>query len=321
MWYGFPAVLRRCLSQKTKSNDSALPARPFPCPAPDRSARRLGDHHFLGWYFQMKNNKWSVNCFMLWILIALSTLLTPVPGWAASWYVRGAVGYEKSLASDFSDTDCSSANPPALFGCVKGVNGQPIGAYGDFGHFPTMEAAVGRQLLPWLRTDVSFAYRFRMDYEGNANFLAPKLHPSPNQPVSAKADSFSGLINFFIDINGFFSKKKFWRVQPYVGGGVGLAYNRLDPVTYQFPDNTTHKISITPSGNRKDFAFMLAVGTGVILTDRLSLDIAYRYFDLGRVETASGNMYMNHAPSGIDINSTEAPLRTHGLSAGLRYQF
>jgi opacity protein-like surface antigen len=92
-------------------------------------------------------------------------------------------------------------------------------------------------------------------------------------------------------------------------------------MTYLFPDNTTHKISITPSGDRKNFAFMLAVGTDIMLTEHLSLDIAYRYFDLGRVEAASGNLYMNHVPAGIAINSTEAPLRTHGLTIGLRYQF
>ena len=93
-------------------------------------------------------------------------------------------------------------------------------------------------------------------------------------------------------------------------------------MTFLFPENTgKHKISITPAGDRKDFAFMLAVGTGIILTEHFSLDIAYRYFDLGQVETASGNLYMNHVPGGIAINSTEAPLRTHGLAVGLRYQF
>jgi len=269
----------------------------------------------------MKRNELSVKCLILWMILSLSALLLPDEGQAANWYLRGAVGYEKSRTSDFSDTDCASTNPPALFGCVKGGNGQPIGAYGDFGSFPMAEAAIGRQFLPWLRADLALAYRFNMDYQGNANFLAPILNPSPNQPVSAKADSFSGMINLFVDINGFFAEKKLWRFQPYVGGGVGLAYNRLGPMTYLFPDNTTHKVSITPSGDRKDFAFMLAVGTGVMLTDRLSLDIAYRYFDLGRVETASGNMYMNQTPAGIAINSTEAPLRTHGLAVGLRYQF
>jgi opacity protein-like surface antigen len=107
-----------------------------------------------------------------------------------------------------------------------------------------------------------------------------------------------------------------------VGGGIGLAYNRIDPMTFRFPENPgAHKISITPAGDRKTFAFMLTIGTGIVLTESLSLDIAYRYCDLGDVGTSSGNMYMDVRPAGIVINDIEAPLKTHGLTVGLRHHF
>lgn len=266
----------------------------------------------------MKKSKMPIKGLVVWSFFFLFAVLVPDVSIASGWYLRGAVGYEWSLSSDFSDKDCSSTNPPALFGCSKGNNGQPIGAYGDFGHFPLVEAAIGRQFLPWLRSDLAVAYRFNMNYDGNANFLSV----GHDQPVSAEAYSLSGMVNLFVDINGFLSGRKLWRFQPYVGGGAGLSYNRIDRMTFRFPDNPgVHKISITPSGDRTDFAFMLAIGTGIILTEHLSLDIAYRYFDLGRVETSPGNMDMNTIPAGIDINSIEAPLRTHGLAVGLRYHF
>jgi opacity protein-like surface antigen len=252
------------------------------------------------------------------MIIFLSAVLLPETGAAAAWYLRGNAGYEKSLAADFSDTDCKSANPPALFGCVNGNDGQPIGSYGDFGNFPLAEIAVGRQFLPWLRADLAVSYRFNMNYEGNANFLAVGV----NQPVSAKADSVTGMVNLFVDVNGLLAGRKLWRFQPYVGGGVGLSYNRIGQMTFRFPDNPgAHKVSVTPSGDRKDFAFMLAVGTGIVLTERLSLDLAYRYFDLGRVETTPGNMFMDVIPQGIAVNNIETRLRTHGLAVGLRYHF
>lgn len=253
-------------------------------------------------------------------IFCLAFFLFSEAGMAAGWYVRSAVGYEKSRAADFSDTDCASANPAALFGCANGINGKAIGAYGDFGRFPLAEVAVGRRFLPWLRADLSLAYRFHMQYEGNANFIP--LTVGANQPVSADANSISGMANVFFDINGLLPQKKLWRFQPYAGGGVGISYNRIDRMTFLFPENTgRHKISITPSGARKDLAFMLAVGTGILLTEHLSLDIAYRYFDLGRVETDPGLMYMDTRPAGIAINSIESRLRTHGLAIGLRYQF
>ena len=268
----------------------------------------------------IKKHGISNNYLPIAAIFCLAFFLFPDAGMAAGWYVRGTIGYEKSLAADFSDTDCASANPAALFGCANGINGKAIGAYGDFGRFPLAEVAVGRQFLPWLRADLSLAYRFQMTYDGNANFIPPTV--GANQPVSADANSISGMANVFIDINGLLPEKKLWRFQPYVGGGVGISYNRIDRMTFLFPENTgKHKISITPAGDRKDFAFMLAVGTGIILTEHLSLDIAYRYFDLGRVETDPGLMYMDTRPAGIAVNGIESRLRTHGPAVGLRYQF
>lgn len=252
-----------------------------------------------------------------WIFF-LSVLLFAAPAPAAGWYVRGALGYEASPAADFTDADCASSRPPALFGCAAGCDGQPIGAYGDFGRFPLAEGAFGRQIFPWLRADLSLAYRFRMDYEGNANFLSV----GSVQPVSVRGDSLSGMVNVFIDISGFLAEKKLWRFQPYIGGGIGLAHNRIDRMTFLFPQNAgRHKLSVTPSGDRTNLAFMAALGTGVILTERLRLDISYRYFDLGRVETDPGQMVMNTAPAGIAVNSIETRLKTHGLAVGLRYHF
>jgi opacity protein-like surface antigen len=266
----------------------------------------------------MKRNVILKKYFAAGMIFFLSALLLPEAGAAAVWYLRGHAGYEKSLAADFSDTDCASTNPPALFGCVNGNDGQPIGSYGDFGNFPLAEIAVGRRFLPWLRADLALSYRFNMDYDGNANFLSVGV----NQPVSAKADSVTGMVNLFVDINGLLAGRKLWRLEPYVGGGVGLSYNRIGQMTFRFPDNPgAHKVSVTPSGDRKDFAFMLAVGTGIMLTEHLSLDLAYRYFDLGRVETSPGNMFMDIVPQGIAVNSIEARLRTHGPAVGLRYHF
>ena len=265
-------------------------------------------------------NKKTIKRLLLWIIFCLVVSFYPASGAAAGWYLRGAIGYEKSLAADFSDMDCASTNPAALFGCATGNNGEAIGAYGDFGYFPLAEIAAGRRLLPWLRADIALAYRFSMDYEGNANFIPASV--GVRQPVSAKADSLAGMINLFIDIDGLLPEEKLWRFRPYFGGGIGLSYNRIGEVTFLFPENAgKHKISITPSGDRKDVAFMLAVGTGFVLTEHLILDVAYRYFDLGRVETSPGNMYMDTKPAGIAINGIETRLRSHGPAAGLRYQF
>ena len=252
------------------------------------------------------------------LLFAVILLLgTAVPAGTAGWYLRGTFGFEWSLAADFSDVDSTSTNPPALFGTGPGSDGRRIGAYGDFGRFPLAEAAVGKQILPWLRSEVAIAYRPDMQYRGQANFRGVP----DEQPVSARADSLSGMANLFLDIAGF-TGANLGRFQPYVGGGVGVAHNRLGEMTYLFPGNPgAHKITVTPAGSRTDIAFMASVGTGIVVSRRILLDISYRYTDLGRVSTDPGKMYLDTVPAGVDIAETRASLRTHGVFAGVRYLF
>lgn len=238
------------------------------------------------------------------------------PAQAADWYLRAAAGYESSRSADFSDDHCGSTNPPALFGCGPGIDGRPLGAYGDFGFFGAFDAALGRNVLPWLRTDLSVSWRPNMVYSGKANFLGVP----GEQPVYSTASALTAMLNVFVDIpnpgGGPLS-----RLKPYLGGGVGLSRNSLDEMSYLFPGLAVHKISITPSGRSFHFAYTFSLGTGIVISERVSLDIAYRWSHLGRVETDAGRMYMNHVPQGIGIAGTSARLQTHGLQMGLRYSF
>ncbi len=248
---------------------------------------------------------------------ALLLVLSAVPAGAEGWYLRGTIGFEWSRAADFADTDSTSGNPPALFGTGPGNDGREIGAYGDFGRFPLGEAAFGRRLLPWLRSELAITYRPSMRYRGQANFRGVP----GEQPVSAALDSLSGTVNLFLDVAGLCGAD-FGRFQPYVGGGVGVAHNRLSEMTYLFPGNSgPHKTTITPAGTNTDVAFMAGVGTGITLSERIVLDISYRYTDLGHVHTDPGKMYLDTRPEGVDIAETRAPLRTHGVFAGVRYLF
>jgi len=249
-------------------------------------------------------------------IILGSALNLPTFSHAATWYIRGSISGELSRSSDFFDRDSTATNPPALFGTTPGSDGRSIGAYGDFGRFLGLEGSVGAYVLPWLRMDLSHNYRPHMEYSGQANFAGV---PGA-QPVYATASSLSLMCNIFIEpmrLAGFSPG----RLRPYLGGGLGLAYNRIDGMTYLFPGLKVHKISITPSGEKTNRAFMVTVGTLIALSQRVFLDVAYRYTDLGRVRTEAGRMYMNNLPAGIEISETRTRLGSHGIFLGLGYSF
>ena len=120
------------------------------------------------------------------LFAALLACSEAIPAGAAGWYMRGSLGVERSLSTDYSDTDSTATNPPALFGTGPGRDGRPIGAYGDFGRFPLLEAAVGKQILPWLRSELAATYRPDMQYRGQVNFRSvPGEPPLRTYGVSA----------------------------------------------------------------------------------------------------------------------------------------
>jgi len=250
------------------------------------------------------------------LIILWSTLNLSASSHAASWYIRGNISGERSGSADFSDLDSTATNPPALFGTTPGSDGRPVGAYGDFGGFPGLEVAAGAYALPWLRMDLSLGYRPHMEYSGQANFAGVP----GEQPVYATASSASLMANIFIEpmsLAGYYQG----RFRPYLGGGLGVACNRIDRMTYLFPGLTVHKISITPSGEKMDRTFMLTAGTLISISRKVFLDVGYRYTDLGRVRTDAGRMYMNHLPAGIEISETQTRLRSHCIFLGLSYSF
>ena len=257
-----------------------------------------------------------------WLSCAAALLVPAAPGWgnlaqAADGYLRATLGYEQSKDADFADRDCSSQQPAALFGCALGDDGRPIGAYGDFGSYPLVELALGKRLLPWLRADLSLGYRFAIEYQGNANFLAVGTH----EPVAVDLESWNGMVNVFVDLADL-SGTDLGPFQPYVGAGMGVAYNQLGRMTYLFPQNPRkHKISVTPEGERTNFAYRLVVGTGIVLNEKVTLDLSAYYTDLGEVGTDAGVMALNNIPAGIQIDETATDLRAFGVGLGLRYDF
>ncbi len=55
----------------------------------------------------------------LWLAVLLSTSAA-IPAEAVEWYLEGTLGFEWSLAADYSDADSAAKNPPALFGTGPG---------------------------------------------------------------------------------------------------------------------------------------------------------------------------------------------------------
>jgi opacity protein-like surface antigen len=83
--------------------------------------------------------------------------------------------------------------------------------------------------------------------------------------------------------NGYYDLVRFDRFTPYVGAGVGLAYNKTGGVSFT---GNPALVNVIEGDGRWSLAWSLMAGIGIQISERTTLDLGYRYLDMGKA--ASG---------------------------------
>lgn len=81
-----------------------------------------------------------------------------------------------------------------------------------------------------------------------------------------------------------------------------------------------------PGGSRTGTGWMVTAGLAMAAGEHATLDLAWRYTDLGKVRTARGPGRVvwrdgSREPRPLDLAPTEARPRGHGVRLSLRYAF
>jgi len=232
-------------------------------------------------------------------------------------YLRAAIGADMSDGTTFLDEDCSISPSFPLYGCGIGIDGRRYGSYGDFGSSAVLEAATGVELTPYLRVEAAFSYRPGFAFDGNVNY--PNV--GQKQPVSGDVDQMAVMGMAYLEPLEALGVG--WRVQPFIGGGVGASRNEIGKMTLSFPERPQPRYSVTPDGTRTDFAWAVTAGLSYEVSDKLLLDLAWRYSDFGKVETEAGILFNQFSTRTLDIpiGKTEAELTSHSVSLSARWRF
>lgn len=173
-------------------------------------------------------------------------------------YFRGDVGYSWSRDPDakFTQTDpitfnfvteavSSSLDNSWLFGLGAGCGSSSRGIRGEF----------------------------MVDWRGNRDLTGTLALPLGGA-VS------TGVQTTTLMFNGYYDLGRWSNFVPYVGAGVGLAYNRMDDVVFAALPNTLN------GDDRWSLAWSLMAGVSYHLSDRIALDFGYRYIDMGKAESS-----------------------------------
>jgi opacity protein-like surface antigen len=228
-------------------------------------------------------------------------------------YLRtGVFGFDLSRPAVFHDRSCITALI-LLYGCGASNDGLPTGAYGTFGLSAAFELAAGFSPTPGMRVEAALSIRPTFNFVGDANY-EKTLDPQPVQ-----ADLFQAALMgwAYFDI-GEPSRP----LRPFVGVGAGLSLNILSEVRMDYPTLTQPAWTITPPGTRISPAFGFTAGVAHELSEKATLEIAWRYSHYGWAGTDVGPVLIRRGAVFRDdliIDETRARLATNAVMVSVRW--
>jgi opacity protein-like surface antigen len=213
---------------------------------------------------------------------------------ASGWYLRGDVGVGM----------IGNANLQFLQNPLNASNfAFHNAALGDTTFF---NAGVGYEFNNWLRFDVTGEYRTKSALNafgsytlGGATFI----------------DTYQGFLKSTVFLaNGYFDLVTWNCLTPFVGAGVGVAYNTLnDFVDVGIP---TAGSGVGRNSSTFNFAWALHAGVSYAVTQNFSVELAYRYLNYGSV-TDTIDCAGGCNPDSYKLKS----LSSNDLMLGVRWRF
>ena len=236
--------------------------------------------------------------------------IMPAPAYApppvedfGGWYLRGDIGMTNTRGKlHVNDYDTLAANDRL----------QKLGH--GFSSGTSFGLGVGYQFNNWFRADITGEYRSKVEFHGtdfisyanNASWLGDEYHGGYT--------SWLGLVNAYADLGTW------WCITPFVGVGVGAA--RI--TTAGFTDNATfmagssNASSYFAEGTTKtNLAWAAHAGLAYKVSPNFTVELAYRYLDMGTVGHGAGQFY-----NGTRIGQSSFQYRdltSHDLKLGVRW--
>jgi opacity protein-like surface antigen len=218
------------------------------------------------------------------------------------WYIRGDLGYHKS---DFRGADYITYGAENCGPCGGAVP-VPGSKSFDFGNLKgafSVGGGVGYKINRYFRTDLT------ADYWAKSKFTGQTSDGTETSVDTSNFSAFLLLANAYVDLGT-------WnRITPYVGAGIGGAHVKWDDLRNSFPGvDDRHS-----GGKGWRFAYALMAGASYCLTDKLDLDVGYRFSHINGGKMFS---YADSSAGGPGAGpGFDRGMNTHEVRGGLRYSF
>jgi len=229
-------------------------------------------------------------------MIPVAPAVVPVGG----WYLKGFVGISNQQLGNLDN---------ALFhtgGTVQFLE------EGSFDAAPLVGFGFGYAFNHWFRADVTGEYRAASD------FSAFDRYDFNNDGIWDGTNDYSGRKSEALFLaNAYFDLGTWSGITPYVGAGIGTSRNTITGFTDLNVPNAA--IAYANSDSKWNLAWALYAGFGWAITDSLTVDLGYRYVDLG--DAQSGDLFGFNGTNTIYNPMIFNDLTSHDVVLGVRYNF
>ena len=224
----------------------------------------------------------------------------------SGWYLRGDIGFSnQSVGSLFN---VNYANFSSVQNIDKGFDAAPFFGLG-----------VGYTVNNWLRFDVTGEYRGAANFHGLDVGAIPAGGFADDRYTGSKSE-WTFMFNGYVDLGTW------WNITPFVGAGVGFSRNTISnfgDISVCLNSNSCvasgGSDAFGPTASKWNFAWALHAGLAYQVYRNVTLELAYRYIDLGNAE--SGNLVAFDGTNNI-VNPMEFHhLTSQDIKLGVRFNF
>ncbi len=230
----------------------------------------------------------------------------PVPQPASGWYLRGDVGVGVQSFNSFDHTQSNAAFVwPASWTIVQ----KDIQDTSIFG------VGVGYELNNWLRFDVTGEYRTKAAFKATGSYLE-NCGLGTGTCFDVNTGNHSSTV---VMANAYLDLGTWWCLTPYIGAGVGGAFNRLSDVQdLGIISNGTVGFGYTASDSSQwALAWNAQAGLTYNVSNSLKVDMNVRYLHLGSPSTSE--VFCQNTPSCPGASYTLTNMNSVDFRLGLRW--
>jgi opacity protein-like surface antigen len=215
-------------------------------------------------------------------------------------YLRGDIGVGVTNYGDYRQQEVSQAG-----GTFIAKEDSSTTFFGGGG--------IGYRFNNWFRVDGTLEYRGGATVGATDVLFNPFIGGNQTNTYKGNLSSIVALFNAYVDLGT-------WNcLTPYIGAGIGYASNRITGLTDQGLQFTGASTLATASdGDKSGVAWALMAGVGYEVNKNLTLEVGYRYLNLGDAQSGRlRNAFLNETYSPVKVKDIDS----HDFRIGMRWNF